>query len=403
MPPTPRPEIAGIEPVAHGAITPSELAARALELGAGCREPSRCGAIDFSVNTNPLGPSPRAVAALATLGTSEIGRYPDPAASALRRALAARYGVTVEEILVGNGSSEIIWLLALAYAHPHPERVLIAGPTFGEYERACRLVGASIIHFDSQATDHFLPDVRALVTRIRAEKPRIVWLCNPNNPTGVYLPAAEVVPAVEACVAAGALLVVDEAYLAFVQRPDSLVPLLRSQHLFLLRSLTKDYALAGLRLGCGVGTREVIETLRKTQPPWSVGAAAQAAGVAALEDEGHLAAARAAVREARAMLLDGLERLELRAAATPAANYVLVEVGNAAAFRTRLLTRGVVVRDCTSFGLPAHVRIAVRTRSECAALLAAIEATRSTANLVDERASALQAALRRAATAGRGR
>ncbi len=361
MPPEPRPGLAGLRPVVHGAIGASELEALA------ARGVPPESVVDFSASTSPLGPPPAVAAALRHVA---VTRYPDRTAMALRRALAARLGLDPDQIVVANGSSEVIWLLALAYARPAPERVLIAGPTYGEYERAAQVAGAAVAHARARAENGFYPNAAEIAARVRRERPRVVWLCNPNNPTGIYLPRVEVETILAACIDARALLVIDEAYLAFVDQADSLLDLLQSEHLLLLRSMTKDYALAGLRLGYGAGSRRMAALLRSIQPPWSVNAAAQAAGLAALEDDAHLERAREEVRRARAALVAGLEALGLRVI-PPAANFVLVEVGNAAAIRAHLLERGYVVRDCTSFGLPRHVRIAIRTQPECARLLAA--------------------------------
>jgi histidinol-phosphate aminotransferase len=334
--------------------------------------------VDFSVSTNPLGPPPGALAALASLGEGDalgVWRYPDPTARPLRRAIGARLGVDPEALVAGNGSADLIWSIALAGVRPAPDSVLILGPTFGEYERASRLMGARLLYELASPEDGFCLDVPAIAGRIRRERPRLVWLCNPNNPTGCYLPRAAVEHLLDACAGTEALLVVDEAYLPFVDAPDSLLDLLPPGNLLLLRSLTKDYALAGLRLGYGVATAALAGAVRLGQPPWSAGAPAQAAGLAALEDQAHLDRARREIRHARALLVAGLEGLGYRVT-PPAANFVLVEVGDAPGFRAALMGRGCVVRDCTSFGLPGHVRIGVRTRPECERLFAAVRALR---------------------------
>ncbi len=365
-----RPELRAVTPVPHGSVPPGDLPAGGLGFGT---------AIDFSVSTNPLGPPPGAVAAVAALAAPGAGRatgiwrYPDPTAGPLRRALAARLDVDPEAVVVGNGSAELIWSLALTAARAAPESALILGPTFGEYARACQLMGARLALAAARAADDFRPDVDALCARIERDRPRLVWLCNPNNPTGAYLAPPDVARLLEACAAAGALLVVDEAYLAFVDAPASLLDRLDSGHLFLLRSLTKDYGLAGLRLGYGVTAPALAAAVRLAQPPWSTSAPAQAAGRAALADAGHLERARAEVRRGRRRLVDGLTGLGFRVS-PPAANFLLFDVGDATAFRTALLARGCVVRDGTSFGLPAHVRAGVRTVPECEHLLASVAA-----------------------------
>ncbi|HEU5315217.1 MAG TPA: histidinol-phosphate transaminase, partial [Chloroflexota bacterium] len=356
----------GVRPVTHGAVGGAELAER------GAR---RDGVIDFSASTNPLGPSPAVLEALRALGSAELGRYPDPAAGALCRALAERLGVGHDALLAGNGTSELIWLMALAYARGAPERVLISGPAYGEYERACRIMGSAVETEAAREADAFRPDVDRLAEHVRRERPRIVWLCNPNNPTGTYLTPERIERVLAACVEVGCLLVVDEAYLAFVEHGRSAIELTDSAHAVVLRSMTKDYALTGLRLGYAVAAPDLVARLRLVQPPWSVGAPAQAAGMAALRDEAHLERSRREVWAARALLVDGLAALDYRAL-PPAANFVLVDVGprweSAAALRAALFARGCVVRDCASFGLPRHVRIGVRTKEECARLLAAL-------------------------------
>jgi histidinol-phosphate aminotransferase len=358
-----------VTPVAHGAVGVPELAERGLEVG---------GVIDFSASTNPLGPPPGVVTVLRGLGAEAIGRYPDPGARVLCEALAARLGVEADRVIAGNGSSELIWLVALAYVRAAPERVLIVGPTFGEYERACRLMEARVEHVTAQAEDGFAVDAEAVARRVRELRPRVVWVCNPNNPTGAYLRRQSVETVLAACTDVGALLVMDEAYLAFVERRDTLVDLVTTGHLFLLRSMTKDYALAGVRLGYGVAAREIVAQLRLAQPPWSVSAVAQAAGLAALEDDGFLERSRGEVWAARGVLVEGLRRLG-HVVVPPAANFVLFEVGgrweSAAQVRTALFQHGCVVRDCASFGLPRHVRVGVRTRAECRRLLDALELT----------------------------
>ncbi|HET7771104.1 MAG TPA: histidinol-phosphate transaminase, partial [Chloroflexota bacterium] len=356
--PSPRPELTAVAPVVHGAVGTAELAARGVE---------RETAIDFSASTNPLGPPPGVLAALRALTAEQVARYPDPNATALRALIAAQQHVDMEQVIVGNGSVELIWLLALAYARPAPERGLIVGPTFGEYERACRLMGAEVEWVTARAEDGFHVDTAEVAARVERAGARLVWLCNPNNPTGVYLRREGIEPLLAACERAGALLVVDEAYVPFAREADTLVPLLASGQLFLLRSMTKDYALPGIRLGYGLGTRVTIEALRTVQPPWSVSAAAQLAGEAALADEAHLERSRDEVWAARRLLADGLRARRL-AVTEPAANFVLAEVPlgwqSAAELRAALFARGCVVRDCASFGLPRHFRVGVRTRDE---------------------------------------
>jgi histidinol-phosphate aminotransferase len=320
--------------------------------------------LDFSVSSNPLGVSPRAAAAA---GQAAIGRYPEPHSATLRDAIAAKLALPPECVLVGNGSVELMWLLALCYLE-RGDRALVVGPTFGEYARPAQLMGAQIHEVAATAAARFEPDVERLCDAAARLQPRLTFLCNPNNPTGVYLGPA----AVQALLAATpGLLVLDEAYVGFVDAPWDVRPLLPDDRLVVLRSLTKDHALAGLRLGYALAAPAVVRALQGAQPPWSVNAVAQAAGLAALDDPQHVARGRALAAEAMCLLTTGLRALGF-AALPSAANFLLVEVGDAAALTARLLQEGIYVRDCTSFGLPRHVRIAARPLDECERLLAAL-------------------------------
>ncbi len=350
---SPRPELAAVPACPHGSIGGAELAAWGMR-----------SVLDFSVNCNPLGPPSAVAAALAAV---DPARYPDDECGALRRALAPRLGVAEDCLVVGNGSVELIWLLAAAYLRPG-DAALIVGPTFGEYARAVAIHGGRPLEHRASAEDGFRPRVGEIVARLRDLRPRLVFLCNPNNPTGVYLGRAEVGRLSAACT--DGLLVVDEAYLAFVERADSLLDLL-DEGVVLLRSLTKDYALAGLRLGYALAAPAVSAALRQVRAPWSVNAAAQAAGLAALADEAHLARARQEVAAARAYLMAELTSLGLPVLPS-AANFLLVRVGAASKLRGELLRRGCCVRDCTSFGLPEYIRIGLRRLPECRQLVAAL-------------------------------
>lgn len=342
----------------HGAVGDAELA------GLGLRPHQ---VIDFSVNTNPLGPSRRVLAAIAAV---DPARYPDPDCAALREAIAAEHRCLPEQVVVGNGSAEIIWLVALAFLRPG-DRVLIVGPTFGEYERAARLVGARVLEWRARAEEEFRIDVAALTALLRSLQPRLCFLCHPNNPTGAALDLTDLAAVLAA--APRTLVVLDEAYLPLSEGPpdpDDL-PGGPPANLLRLRSLTKSYALAGLRLGYALGSPRVVAALEAARPPWSVNAVAQAAGLAALADGAHVARARAAIAAGRPILLQAFERSGARVVPS-GANFFLAEVGNGATLRAALLRRGICLRDAASFGLPAFVRVAVRAPADCERLAAAL-------------------------------
>ncbi|MGQ9814747.1 MAG: pyridoxal phosphate-dependent aminotransferase [Candidatus Roseilinea sp.] len=363
LPPA-RPELSELPFSHHGALDFAELEQTGL---------SASKVLDFSVNSNPFGPSPRAVEAFRAIA---LEQYPDRACLALRRKLAERHGTSIEHLLVGNGAAELIWLVSLAYLNPQ-RTALIVGPTFGEYERAARLMGARVEIWHAAPEDNFQVRVDAVERAISACRPQVVFWCNPNNPTGAYVPDEEIV----ACAArhSETLFVIDQAYRRFVFEPANAAAWDERQtcalpaNLLALRSMTKDYALAGLRLGYALGHQAVIDALARTQPPWSVNAAAQAAGCAALDDEEHISRSLRQLAAAREDLIKALEQAKLQVWPS-ATHFFLVEVGDGARFRRALLQAGLQVRDCASFGLPSCVRIATRRPHENAHLLRAIRA-----------------------------
>jgi histidinol-phosphate aminotransferase len=347
----------------HGAVTPAEL--RRLGL-------SSHQVVDFSASISPLGPPQGVWEAIRQV---DLAAYPDPACLEMRDALAHHLGVATEQILVGNGSTELIHLLARAYLSPPPEgtgnSIFLLTPTYGEYEGAGRMQNAQVYKLNAHYADGFCWDIQAAQEQIAARKPSLVFVCNPNNPTGGYLREPDVRGLAEAASGAGALLVLDEAYLSFVDHHWDSLSLLKGDHVVLLRSMTKDYALSGLRLGYFLASEEVTARLASFQPDWSVNGLAQAAGLAALADTGYLSRARASVSQSKEYLTQHLEALGF-AVMPSSANFLLVQVGNGAVMRQKLIRRGLVVRDCASFGLSDCIRIGIRSLPDCQRLVRAM-------------------------------
>ena len=341
--------------------------------------------LDFSASINPLG-APNGVSS--ALNNVDLAAYPDTECTDLREALADRLHVSIKEILVGNGSTELIHLAARAYLSqpvrpevlslPKSERrqptALVFTPTFGEFEAACAMQDARIIRIAANEADHFSWEIEGAARTIVEYSPTLAFLCNPNNPTGCYL-SEEEVREIAAALPQDSLLLLDEAYLPFVDSRWNSLPLLELGNVALLRSMTKDYALTALRLGYMLAPPDVVERVRSQQHSWSVNALAQAAGIAALADTAHVDDGRIAVRDAKRYLIDELESLGLPPVPS-SANFLLVNVGNARELRNKLLKRHrIIVRDCTSFGLPSHIRIGIRTKEDCKSLVAALRDT----------------------------
>ncbi|NJN68053.1 MAG: histidinol-phosphate aminotransferase family protein [Chloroflexaceae bacterium] len=349
---TPRPALERVVPVPHGGhhsnLPPGDL-------------------LDFSANINPFGPSPRIWEAMQRV---KIDRHPDPRATPLRCALAAHHRVEPSALLVGNGAVDLIYQLATACVRPG-DHVLIVAPTFGEYAAAAVMMGAAVVVHRLLPEHGFALDIEALTRDVERFQPRLLFLCNPNNPTGTCHPRAVVETLLTA--APDTLLVLDEAFVNFVAGHWQAAALLNYPNLLILRSMTKDYALTGLRVGYALAAPEVIAALEKVQPPWSVNALAQAAALAALEDEAHLHTTLAQLAQASAALRAGLTAQGC-APLPSAVHFSLLPVRSAPDAAHWLLRRGILVRDGTSFGLPHHIRIAARCPTDNARLVAALAA-----------------------------
>ena len=323
--------------------------------------------LDFSASINPLG-APHGV--LQAMTNVDLTAYPDTECTDLREALKSRLGVSDSHILVGNGSTELIHLTARAYLDADDSAVIFA-PTFGEFEAACAMQNAQMVSIIAGEENGFTWDIADAARLIAGQSPSLVFLCSPNNPTGRYL-SEEDVRRIARALPRHSLLLLDEAYLPFVDARWNSLPLLDLGNVALLRSMTKDYALTALRLGYMLAPPNVVERVRGQQHSWSVNALAQAAGITALADEDHVNNGRKAVQVARRYIMAELDALGLHYN-PPTANFVLVEVGDARALQRTLLTQyRIGVRDCTSFGLPKHIRVGIRKMDDCKRLVAAL-------------------------------
>ncbi|MBA2393243.1 MAG: histidinol-phosphate aminotransferase family protein [Ktedonobacteraceae bacterium] len=359
---------AKVEQPVHGAFDYAELESLGLH-------PEEV--IDFSVNSNPYGPSPRVREAVANVA---LDRYPDRTCLELKRAILDYEldgtRLPLAALVCGNGTAELIWTIAHASLKPGM-KVAIIGPTFGEYHTACLAMGATIIEYRACASMHFQPDSEEIATWIGEEHPSLVWLCNPNNPTGTWIGQEEMFLVAEACQKNAAMLVVDEAYWRFVSPREEfsareLIEALPGLEVVVLRSLTKDFSLAGLRLGYAIATEETARRLNAHLPSWNVNGVAQAAGVAALSDRVYLETTLQALMTERTAFFQALVHGNLKSVPSRT-HFCLLAVENAHNVRQQLLTRKMLVRDCTSFGLPHCIRIATRSAGEWQGLLAALQ------------------------------
>ena len=352
----PNPNIAGLMPATHGGINYAELRKAGV---------SPENLLDFSVSTNPYGPPPDIKEAMSQ---APIDRYPDSESTELTQTLAKKLNVSSANLIIGSGSTELIRMAAIGYLEAG-DMVIVPPHTYGDYEIACRLVGANVKRPFVSAESGFQLNIAAMEKLIRDQRPKLIFLCNPNNPTGQYLSRKEVQAILS--VSEDCLVILDEAYIAFTENAWSSLDLIREGNLIILRSMTKDYALAGLRLGYAVAAESIITVLKRVRPPWNVSSVAQAAGIAALNAEGYVEACAVKLRESKEFLVQELQRIGCSPLPS-AANFFVVKVKNAAGLRQALLKKSILVRDCSSFGLPNCIRLAPRTMTECETLLSAL-------------------------------
>ncbi|MDD2473339.1 MAG: histidinol-phosphate transaminase [Methanoculleus sp.] len=303
--------------------------------------------LDFSANINPYPPE-----IPWTPDPSALKDYPDDRYETLKEVIGRTFGRDAAEVAVGNGSVELIRAFCSAVLGAG-DAACIRPPTFAEYEMAVRLAGARCTVDDGAAA---------------------VWfLCNPNNPTGTLYSRPEVLQLLDETAGQGARLFLDEAFIELADPRQSFVGV-SHENLFVLRSLTKSFAVPGIRFGYGFGTPELIERVETARLPWTVNAFAESFAIEAFRHYDRLDESRARVARERGWLSDRLDSLGLTYE-PPSANYILIEAPMEVSVLTgRLLSRGILVRDCHSFGLPRHIRVAVRTREENMQLVEALEA-----------------------------
>lgn len=334
------------------------------------REYGLTDVVKLASNENPLGPSPKAMRALAE-EVHRIHLYPDGDSYDLRHALARHLDVRPDQVTVGNGADGLIVQTCLAYLDDGDE-VVLGQPTFPLYETYTHVMRARPVPVPLK---DFRLDLEGMADAV-TDRTKIVFVCNPNNPTGTIVTRSEV-EAFMARVPESVLVVFDEAYYEFVHAddfPDTLAYVREGRkNVLVLRTFSKIYGLAGVRLGYAVGEPEVLEPLLRVKEPFNVNRLAQVAGIAALQDDGFLEATLAATINGRQALYRGLERLGFSCVPSHT-NFVLVRVGpNARELAQRLLERGIIVRPCDIYGLPEFLRITIGTPMQNARLLRALE------------------------------
>ncbi|HEY3276915.1 MAG TPA: threonine-phosphate decarboxylase CobD [Syntrophorhabdaceae bacterium] len=328
--------------------------------------------LDFSASINPLGLPASARSAM----IGEMGRlvhYPDPDTRELCLKISEQTGIGEDRIICGNGSTELIYLIARALK---PRRVLIPDPTFSEYRRACEMDRS--VHIVSYETDRgrsfdVSPDefLRAMDGSEGFQSQcDMAFLCNPNNPTGRLIPRTEMLRLAEGAKRSRSILIVDEAFIDFCPDATIIDEVERNPYLVVLRSLTKFYALSGLRIGYAAVLPDLAKKLRDAKEPWTVNTLAQKAAVAALDDLEYRRETFRVIEGEKKILEEGFRRLGIFYLLS-AANFYLLKMEKGAEVRAALARKGILVRDCSNFaGLDGtYMRVAVKSRDHNLRLL----------------------------------
>jgi threonine-phosphate decarboxylase len=323
--------------------------------------------IDFSASLNPLGISKKVKMRLQE-ELDNIHNYPDPDVTELRKRLSEYHGINLETILCGNGSTELIYLIPRVLK---PRRVLIPSPTFLEYERAVNSLNlnriepkqtSTIVNLSLKEADNFRIDPDAFINAMQGCD--MAFLCNPNNPTGRLLKKKLVLKIAEAAKELRCLLIVDEAFIDFCPGESVIRYVQDNPYLVVLRSMTKFYALSGLRVGYGVFPEHLIGKLKALKEPWTVNILAQKAAIEALQDSEYVERTMKLIKAEKSFLENSLKQLGIEFLPSDA-NFYLMRIDNAEEISMALKGRGMMVRRCSNFRLgDSYIRIAVKLHRE---------------------------------------
>ncbi|MEC3766761.1 MULTISPECIES: histidinol-phosphate transaminase [Cupriavidus] len=330
------------------------------------------GIVKLASNENPLGMPESARTAVAA-AVAELGRYPDSNGFALKGALSARFGVPADWLTLGNGSNDILELAAHALVEPG-QSIVYAEYSFAVYALATQEIGARAIEVPARDYGHDLDAMAAAI----APDTRLVFIANPNNPTGTFLPAAQIEAFLQR-VPRHVVVVLDEAYNEYLdagQQYDAIAWVRSYPNLMVSRTFSKAYGLAGLRIGYAVAQPELTDLLNRIRQPFNVNSVAQAAAIAALADTAFLRRSAELNRDGKRQLTEAFDRLGLEYVPS-SGNFVLVRVGDddgaGARVNLALLRQGVIVRPVGNYNLPRWLRVTIGLPEENAAFIAALE------------------------------
>ncbi len=330
--------------------------------------------LDFSASINPLGLA-EGVGEAVYASFDRVMHYPDSGSTELKKALAGFHGVDDARVTVANGSTELIYLIPRLLAGER--RGLVVAPAFSEYAKALSSAGMEVNYLNLNAENGFRFSLEEFENRL-SEGYDVVFLCNPGNPSGTLIPLPDIAAVLDLCRAAGTFLVLDEAFMDFCEEGSGKYLVMDRGQGIVLRSMTKFFAVPGLRIGYAMASPAIVRRLESMRGPWSVNTPAQIAGVVSLRDEEYIRRTIRYVEAERAFLASELARIEALRPFPSAVNYLLVRITEgytASELRKELIKRFILIRDCSNFqGLDGgFFRVAVKKREENVKLLEALK------------------------------
>lgn len=322
--------------------------------------------LDFSSNINPLG-VPQKFTDIAKENFDKLTNYPDPYYIELREKIGEHNSVTKENIIVGNGATEILFLYMRAVK---PKKVLILAPCFVEYERALKSVGAQIEYFELKEKNNFYPDIQTLKKKLEVQHYDLFLFCNPNNPTGQLIKFDDVKDLAAICKKQDMKIFIDEAFIEFVENwKEKTAALLKNKDVFIMRAFTKFFAIPGLRLGYGISfDEELMNKLQAEKEPWSVNTFANLAGLVMLDDKDYIKKSEKWVAEEKKFLYKELSKNKNLKVYKSECNFLLIKLLTTTSqeIQTKLLEKNILVRDASNFQFldESYIRVAVKDRKK---------------------------------------
>ncbi|MGB9792320.1 MAG: histidinol-phosphate transaminase [Thermacetogeniaceae bacterium] len=317
--------------------------------------------VKLASNENPLGPSPQAIEAMKE-ALNRVNCYPDSNCYYLKKDLALHLGCSEDNLIFGNGSDELLKLIAEAFLNPG-EEVIVGKPTFSEYEFVAKVMDAKTVEVPLK--DDFTFDLEGMLRKVNA-RTKVIFLCNPNNPTGTIITSQELLEFIDR-LPDDVIVVLDEAYYEYVTDPlypDSLELVKKGKNVIVLRTFSKIYGLAGLRIGYGIAKPEIISMIHRVREPFNVNLLAQEAARASIKDKNHLMNSKKLVEMGREYLYKAFDRLGLKYIPTQT-NFIFLDVKcDSVALFNSLLKKGVIVRTGDIFGYPTYIRVTIGTQEQ---------------------------------------